>query len=72
MGDHIAFIGRIDSTMISVGTPEENVEAVRKVIDACGTVGYSLAPGKCLLSPSDAKAENLKAINDFVHEYTRK
>ena len=69
IGDKVTVCGGIDSNLLRTGTPEENVEHVRRVLGEVGTEGIMLAPGKCWLSPSDAKAENLKAICDFVHAY---
>ena len=70
IGDNCVLCGGLNDTLVRSGTPEENVEAVKRVIDACGRTGYMISSSKCLLSPNDAKAENLKAVNDFIHEYT--
>ena len=70
IGDNCVICGGLDDILVRDGSPEENVEAVKKIIDACGTKGLMISSSKCLLSPNDAKAENLKAVNDFIHEYT--
>lgn len=72
LGDHCALSGGMDAELLRSGTPQQNIDKAKEVLDACGTTGILLSPGKCLLSPNDAKAENMKAVNDFVHEYTRK
>lgn len=70
IGDKVTVCGGIDHHLLREGTPEQNVEYVRKVLGEVGTEGIMLAPGKCWLSPSDVKAENIKAVCDFAHEYT--
>lgn len=72
LGDHCALSGGMDAELLRSGTPQQNVDKAKEVLDACGTTGILLSPGKCLLSPNDAKAINMKYVNDFVHDYTRK
>ena len=72
IGDNCVICGGLDDILVRDGSPEENIEAVKKIIDACGTKGMMISSSKCLLSPNDAKAENLKSVNEFIHEYTKK
>ena len=70
IGDNCVLCGGLSDSLVREGTPEENVEAVRKVIDRCGTKGIMISSAKCLLSPNDARAENLRAVNEFIRLYT--
>jgi hypothetical protein len=46
------------------------VDQAKKMIDACAPGGgFILSGDKALLSPNDARPENLKAVTDFVLEY---
>ena len=53
------------------GTKEECIAAAKKMIDECGPSGRFIfcTGNKVLLCPSDAVAENIRAVNEFVHGY---
>jgi hypothetical protein len=70
IGDTICLAGGLDNDLLGYGTPDECVAQARKVIDACAPGGgFILGGGKALLSPNDAKPENLQAVTQFVKEY---
>jgi len=69
IGDNVILCGGIDAHLLRDGTPEQNVEHVRRVLGEVGTEGIMLAAGSCWLSPNDAKADNLRAIIEFAHNY---
>lgn len=67
---NICLIGGIDVSLLGNGTPDECVESVKKVIDDLGRDGgLILSPNKMISFENDCKAENLKAICDFVTSY---
>lgn len=53
------------------GTREECIAAAKKMIDECAPGGRFIfcTGNKVLLCPSDAQAENIRAVNEFVHGY---
>jgi hypothetical protein len=70
IGDTICLAGGLDTDLLGYGTPDECVAQAKKVIDACAPGGgFILGGGKALLSPNDAKPENLQAVTKFVMEY---
>lgn len=69
IGDKVTLCGGIDSHLIREGTPEQNIEHVKRILGEVGTEGILLSAGKCWLSPNDASAENLRAVCDFIHSY---
>jgi hypothetical protein len=70
IGDTICLAGGISTHMLGYATPQECVDQVKQVIDACAPGGgFILSGDKAFLSPNDAKPENLKAVTDFVLEY---
>jgi hypothetical protein len=70
IGDTICLAGGLDTDLLGYGTPEQCVEQAKKVIDACAPGGgFILGGGKALLSPNDARPENLQAVTQFVKEY---
>lgn len=69
VGSNVTVCGGIDSQLLREGTPEQNVEHVKRTLGEVGTDGIMLAPGKCWLSPNDADPKNLRAICDYAHEH---
>lgn len=70
IGDTICLAGGLDVDLLGYGTPDECVAQARAVIDACAPGGgFILGGGKALLSPNDARPENLHAVTKFVKEY---
>ena len=70
IGDTICLVGGLDVDLLGYGTPDECVAQAKAVIDACAPGGgFILGGGKALLSPNDARPENLHAVTKFVKEY---
>lgn len=69
IGDSFAICSGVSTPLVANGTPEENVEYVKRMLGEVGTDSLILATGKCWLSPSDARAENLQAVCEFAHSY---
>jgi hypothetical protein len=70
IGDSICLAGGLDVDLLGYGTPDQCVAETKKVIDACAPGGgFILSGGKALLSPNDAKPENLQAVTKFAMEY---
>ena len=62
--------GGIPDSLLGYGTEEECVAHAKKVIDACAPGGgFIFSSDKALLSPNDAKPENLAAVTKFIKEY---
>lgn len=67
---NMAQMGGIKSTMLYNGTVEECIDHAKQLIDEVGYDGkYIATTDKILAYERDAKPENLKAVNDFIHEY---
>ena len=67
---NLCLMGGISSSVLGSGTPAQNVEMVRRVIDELGTEGgLILQPSKMTSYAIDCKRENLLAICDFVTSY---
>ena len=59
--------GNVPTDLLSVGTPQQVKDYVKKLIDTCGKGGgYIMANGVAL---DKAKPENVKAMVDFTKEY---
>ncbi len=70
IGNTMCLAGGLSTDLLGYGTPEECVAQAKKVIDACAPGGgFILGADKALLSPNDAKPENLKAVTEFAMEY---
>lgn len=67
LGEHMAILGDIPATLLSLGTKQECADYTRSVIDDIGPRGYIFASG-CDV-PINAKYENLKAACDVVNNY---
>ena len=67
LGDVCCIAGNVPMDMLTVGTPEQVTEYVKKLIDTCGKGGgYILTNGAFF---DDVKPENLKAMVDTTKEY---
>ncbi len=70
IGDTLCLAGGLGLDLLGHGTQEECIAQAKKVIDACAPGGgFILSADKALLSPNDAKPENLQAVTQFVKEY---
>lgn len=65
---NMCLAGGMKSSMLGHGTPEENVEYVKKLIDGMGD-GFILCQDKFIAYRSDCARENLLAVTDYVHNY---
>lgn len=73
IGDKVILAGGMPLSLLKYGTIEECKEHAKKVIDACAPGGgFIFTTDKSLLDVNDIKAENLIALNDFVHEYGKR
>lgn len=67
---NICLIGGLDVDVMGQGTPEQCVDMAKRAIDELGADGgLILQPNKMATYKRDMKAENLKAVADFVAEY---
>ncbi len=70
MGDVVALAGGIPSALLSTGTPAECVAEAKKAVDILGAGGgYVVSTEKMMSFRNDCRAENLKAVNDFLTGY---
>ena len=67
LGDHMALLGDVPATLLTVGTPADVREYVRRLIADVGRRGLLLAPG-CDI-PCDARGENVEALVEAGLEY---
>jgi uroporphyrinogen-III decarboxylase len=72
IGKTICISGNFPLTLLNYGTKEQCIDHAKKLVDDLAPGGgYLFNFDKALLSPNDAKAENLKAVTEFVREYGR-
>ena len=67
LGDHMALMGDVPATLLTVGTPDDVREYVRRLIADVGRRGLLIAPG-CDI-PCDARGENVEAMVAAGLEY---
>lgn len=69
-GDRFAFLGNIDMGLLTLGTPDQVVEAARRLIDtAARGGGFALGSGNSVARY--VPLENYKAMLGAVHKYGR-
>lgn len=70
IGDEICICGGMNTSLLRNGTAQENIDYIKNIIDSIGKEGWMVSQNQCLLSSGDVNPENVKAVIDFVHEYT--
>ncbi len=70
IGDIVCLCGGMPVDLLARGTKKKCVDYAKRLIDelACDG-GFIFSQDKMISYPSDCSAENLKAVNEFVHEY---
>ena len=67
---NVCIMGGLTTELLANGTPEECVAYTKRLCDELGSEGgFILSEGKMLSYRNDAKAENYKAVCDFVSGY---
>ena len=61
-------VGGLPSTLLGRGTPEECVDATRKVIEDMGD-GFILGANKMISFRNDCRRENLLAVCEYVQNF---
>lgn len=70
LGDTMCVAGGMPVSLLQSGTKQACIDHVKRVIDEAGRDGgYMFTTDMIMLTDSDGKAENLHAVNEFVHEY---
>lgn len=70
LGDVMCIAGGMDIYTLYYGTKQECIDMAKSLIDDLAPGGgYIFTTNRIPHSPNDANADNLKAINEFVHEY---
>lgn len=67
LGDHVAFMGDVPAPLLSMGTPGEVEDYVKKLIDNVGAEGLFICSG--CDAPANAKFENMVAMYKTAVEY---
>jgi len=68
LGHKFCLSGGIPNVLLSYGTPDEVRDYCKKVIDGVARDGGYIVDGSAIMQ-NDTRAENLKALTDFVREY---
>jgi hypothetical protein len=68
LGDKVCITGGMPCHLLHSGTVKENIAYAKRLIDELSP-GYIFSTDKMVSYPIDCKAENLKAVNDFVRDY---
>ncbi|MFZ7121376.1 MAG: uroporphyrinogen decarboxylase family protein [Eubacteriaceae bacterium] len=70
LGNTMAVAGGLSSNLMQYGTKEECINHVKGLIDDLGPGGgYFITNDVPLISPNDARPENLKAVADCINDY---
>ncbi|QSX08544.1 hypothetical protein J0B03_00165 [Alkalibacter rhizosphaerae] len=70
IGDNITLAGGMPLELMRLSNKERCIDEAKRIIDTCAPGGgYIFATSRALLSNGDVNVENLKAVNEFVHEY---
>jgi hypothetical protein len=70
LGNTMCIAGNIHNSLLGYGTEEECVAYAKELIDTCAPGGgFIFSCDKVMLTPNDAKPENLQAVTKFVREY---
>lgn len=70
IGDNITIAGGMPLDLLKYGSKQKCLDHAKRVVDECAPGGgFIFSTDKILLSPDDVKVENLRAVNEFVHEY---
>ena len=67
LGGHMALMGDVPATLLTVGTPDDVREYIRRLVADVGRRGLLIAPG-CDI-PCDARGENVEALVEAGLEY---
>lgn len=72
IGDKICLCGGFPVVLLQKGTPRQCVDYAKRLIDDLGAAdgGYIFSTDKMLSFRSDVNEENMKAITEFVRNYT--
>ena len=70
MRGRMIFMGGMPLSVLAMGTREEAIDKAKECLETLAPGGgYIFSTDKVLLSPNDAKAENLIAVCEYVHEH---
>ncbi len=70
IGKSMCVAGGMPLKLLGKGTKQQCIDHAKAVIDeAAKDGGFLFTTDMMMLSPGDAKAENLQAVNEFVHKY---
>ncbi|NPV43531.1 MAG: uroporphyrinogen decarboxylase [Firmicutes bacterium] len=70
LGKTMCIMGNFPVNMLKLNTKQECIDKAKEIIDkAAPGGGYMFTVDKSILLLNDAKPENLRAVNEFVHEY---
>ncbi|NLM53132.1 MAG: hypothetical protein GX197_09985 [Firmicutes bacterium] len=70
LGNTMAIQGGITTQELNFCTPEQCIDICKAIIDDLAPGGgFAFSTNKAMISASDGRAENLKAVTEFVREY---
>lgn len=70
LGDVMCVAGGMPVSLLKTGTKQSCIDYAKRIIDEAGRDGgYLFTTDMIMLTDADGKAENLQAVNEFVHEY---
>ncbi|MFZ7121951.1 MAG: uroporphyrinogen decarboxylase family protein [Eubacteriaceae bacterium] len=70
IGDNVTLIGGLPTSLLRYGTKEECIDFAKKLIDDCAPGGgFMITTTRLLLAPNDVNVDNMRAVNEFIHEY---
>lgn len=70
IGNNITIAGGMPLELLKYGSKQQCIDHAKRVVEECAPGGgFIFSTDKILLSPSDVNVENLRAVNEYVHEY---
>lgn len=70
LGKTMCVAGGMSTNLLYRGSKQQCIDHAKAIVDeTAGDGGYIFTTDMIMLTPSDGKAENLHAVNEFVHEY---
>lgn len=69
IGDNMCFMGNVPAQLLCVGTPQENKDYVKKLIDTFGDNGGLIINGAVSGIPAESRPENVHAVTEAVYEF---
>jgi hypothetical protein len=70
IGNNVTICGSVPTSLLRFGSKQECLTYAGELLDACAPAGgFMVTTERTLLSAGDVNPDNLRAVNQFVHDY---